>query len=785
MKKARFIFFIFLLVTTLSASLCYSQQFNQYDIDQNWEIGDFELLDAIDSWAVGGLGDFDLLDLIDYWAAGCYQWNILDNRYEAGCASSAPTSSDLIDQAVKDGQIDSETAIIYKAYAMFHDPRLPVEYVEDDPGIVDPDFLWNALFNFDTLLDVTREALAPFLIPPMYSGSWWDIQQSQQNAATVQALAGVPCNPLRERCPLVFGWTYLPGTNINVWYQDRYASTDAALAAIIMNVIEGQAWPRLTSYMGTSPKPDNGPIVAFEGPDTKLDIALVDMGPYGTTFPSFALKNCGNTSTYILINRTADVGPTSIHEFMHSIQFALPVKECLTINYKTLMESTANWAVHYIDSTTTPPWEHQYADDYMNDITKSLLNKEPALRPYGAYLFPLYLTNKEDANLVKQAWSLAASNSQSNVFKNLVDLDTVWPEFAARLWMEPPFEELKNWGSITKKVVTGNDHFQLKLNGNTEDDMVVTPGDLFGLSAYIVRAEFKDNMIRTATFFNGFTYKLSYNTTPSFGDNVVASALTPEERSGAHVHAIVKINGVWETTLRDWTDVPYVQFHRDIEGKTIDEVLIIFTNSSSDVNHKVMYKGLPSHFWMSNIPTAIPWEGSVFFEEIDDGVTETFTVSNITFEPSQAVTSAVSEITALTEPLAVAYKLTSGSATWSISGTDSSGCVSFSGPPITRSLTTGFFPNQLMFYYFIRSGASLHGYGLSGFDNNPPIQWPYTKTCPDSSPDDMVSIGNFFLGVQTANSGSKVSNDGLSISGTGSDTGKSTVTGLWNITATP
>ena len=46
--------------------------FNPYDDDNNCVIGNFELLNAIDDWAIGNLGNFDLLDLIDLWAGGPY-----------------------------------------------------------------------------------------------------------------------------------------------------------------------------------------------------------------------------------------------------------------------------------------------------------------------------------------------------------------------------------------------------------------------------------------------------------------------------------------------------------------------------------------------------------------------------------------------------------------------------------------------------------------------------------------------------------------------------------------
>lgn len=56
---------------------------NPYDVNQDWVIGDFELLDAIDAWASGemagcvGAGcdvDFYMLDLIDLWKAGSYEY---------------------------------------------------------------------------------------------------------------------------------------------------------------------------------------------------------------------------------------------------------------------------------------------------------------------------------------------------------------------------------------------------------------------------------------------------------------------------------------------------------------------------------------------------------------------------------------------------------------------------------------------------------------------------------------------------------------------------------------
>ncbi len=57
---------------------------HEYDTNQDWIIGNFELLDAIDAWAGGGLGNFELLDLIDYWAFGSYCWDTATSSHKAG-----------------------------------------------------------------------------------------------------------------------------------------------------------------------------------------------------------------------------------------------------------------------------------------------------------------------------------------------------------------------------------------------------------------------------------------------------------------------------------------------------------------------------------------------------------------------------------------------------------------------------------------------------------------------------------------------------------------------------
>ena len=63
----------------------------------------------------------------------------------------APSSDQLIDQALAAGQIVTETALIYKVFAAVSDPRLPAAYRGDDRWVLESHAVdqvaaqWNSL----------------------------------------------------------------------------------------------------------------------------------------------------------------------------------------------------------------------------------------------------------------------------------------------------------------------------------------------------------------------------------------------------------------------------------------------------------------------------------------------------------------------------------------------------------------------------------------------------------------------------------------------------------------
>jgi len=83
-----------------------------------------------------------------------------------------PNSLSAIDQALADGEIDEESAILYRVYAAFDDDRLPSEL--DVGGLIDAgSVLRDANERFETLSTPAQEALRPYFVPPIYAESWY------------------------------------------------------------------------------------------------------------------------------------------------------------------------------------------------------------------------------------------------------------------------------------------------------------------------------------------------------------------------------------------------------------------------------------------------------------------------------------------------------------------------------------------------------------------------------------------------------------------------------------
>ena len=93
-------------------------------------------------------------------------------------AARLPSSFTLIDRALTRRDIGEETALIYRVFATFGDERLPQRYRGDDSGLIDSDAVSEATQRFANLSPAARSTLVPFLVPPVYAGSWYDLRMN-------------------------------------------------------------------------------------------------------------------------------------------------------------------------------------------------------------------------------------------------------------------------------------------------------------------------------------------------------------------------------------------------------------------------------------------------------------------------------------------------------------------------------------------------------------------------------------------------------------------------------
>ena len=88
-----------------------------------------------------------------------------------GCGkktSASPKSSvDLIEQDYQDKELDYETSLLYKAYAIYQHPDLPKKYRSNEMTRRGTSIFMEIKRNWDKLSPETRKKLEPFFKNPL------------------------------------------------------------------------------------------------------------------------------------------------------------------------------------------------------------------------------------------------------------------------------------------------------------------------------------------------------------------------------------------------------------------------------------------------------------------------------------------------------------------------------------------------------------------------------------------------------------------------------------------
>ena len=89
----------------------------------------------------------------------------LGGKPEPGPGTRARTSLELISEAVERGELDPDTAVLYRVYAVTDDTKLPARYRGEAPIKDGTLVLRHARSRYESLRPEIREALRPYLFP--------------------------------------------------------------------------------------------------------------------------------------------------------------------------------------------------------------------------------------------------------------------------------------------------------------------------------------------------------------------------------------------------------------------------------------------------------------------------------------------------------------------------------------------------------------------------------------------------------------------------------------------
>jgi hypothetical protein len=633
-------------------------------------------------------------------------------------AFGAPTAFQLIDGAVVKGDIEAETALLYKVYAFFGDSRLPQAYTGAPPGQLDHGIMEDVAERWSTLAPGTQQLLQPFLTPPIYASSW----------------LGGAATAARNLERVSSDWTTIRTANSDIWYRAADAGAESAannLAAEIETI-----WAKETDLMERYPRSDSDRTT--NGGDGNLDIFVLPtfLAPNGhvdgkTQGVAIAYP-FGSESTapaYILIRVSAAATPEGAravlaHEFFHVLAANTSLQQTRG-SYRWLNEATATWMEDYVYPTTINNYEQLYAFNYFFTTYKQSIERASD-DGYGDYLFLFYLARSSSPQVNHLIWNYVSSMSSIQAVQSAIPggFEGSWPQFALDCWNQPSVDKFKQWDNLSNGLV----------------DKIASP--YIELTAGGGSASLPSRSVNP----RAMDYAYVKVTNDAIKRIEIQNQIPVSNSGSPKVQAWIKLaDGT--TRVDDWTQKTRVVFCRDKASDHITDLLILYTNGTgaSDGDAFVWNPGKVIY----DTAGCAGYDGTVHETgHPGTGLTETIDVT-ASFRPTAPNQGTLTEYYAA--QLTIRYYLTGqlGSCTVTMG-------------PITRTLS--FDPSSGQSSLIIDRNVSPPGYYAEG---DWALQGDQTTACPSGTT--TVQSAAAFQWLKIPQGQFTVANDG-SLSGTYSDT---------------
>jgi len=541
------------------------------------------------------------------------------------------------------GQIDADTALVYRVYAQFGDPGLPSEYA-GPPDPTTPSALQEAVVRWASLSGAAQSTLRPFLTPPIYEESWFARQLSGAASATAQASGKVrPLGDFRN-CTIAGYVSQLERrttAHVNIYALplvfDRSVNTLDYLGARVERIYETE-----TSALNRFPKSDSD--LPCNGGDGALDVYIFpSLTTKADAYPSVAGR-CQDVAAYLLVNWNDASFLTSIEPngdasfgarylanalasaFMRAIQLGM-TRGAACSDYLWSDRATAEWARDLVfpDDNFEGRAPLQGEVSYLDYLNKGVGKPIEQSTDGSAYIFFQFVARKYGTGYVKQifdAWTRVGSVAglDSGLQQAGSSMKVVWKEFGNALWNDVSngvFDDLYRW-----------DKYEVGLASKTQKQAVALAGAGRALTD-VVGAGPNHTQIQPRSVLA---------THLSFSDLNVASVLfnnaIVSDADTTRLTVMLKIGGQWRDP-EDWTAPQFAEqfFCRDRSAQRIEEAILLAANYNPDPEAEVNDYVLAAPVTLSTSNVACwRWVGSTRLQDENSSVRTDAQATQLVFE---------------------------------------------------------------------------------------------------------------------------------------------------------
>ncbi|MBU1017927.1 hypothetical protein KKA33_02755 [Patescibacteria group bacterium] len=480
---------------------------------------------------------------------------------------------ETIDRALANKTIDSETALVYKVYAVFGDELLPEEYYTQKPYREGTPLVKEMNHRWDELSAETKALLEPYRKRPEEEGSWMNVRfaDSLSNAETNWLIP----NAYAERKSAYTEFLLSKDEKVKIWYPSVTgmmrntnspdntmvdAPTGKKIAQKIKGFLDGdEIIADFEDLLGGKQLMSDG----TKGGDSKYDIYVAPCGgDWGLTYSEGATPAPG----YIIMNyniglkRDNLLKTTLAHELFHAFQY--------TYGYDDKKdnwwgEATAVWSEDYIYPHVNS--EHGWLKRFLwFPGTQADKETPPSSHHYAAYIMAYFMTENFGDDFMRKSWEYCDGNKCIDGIDKNIDggFKKQWKEFTLWNYNLDPANYYMDMGPFPpiSSLASGDTEAVFAGEGTTEYEIQkINP-----LAADLANVSYElpdDTKVK----------KLTFKDLKKFTDK--------SDKTG--IKAVIYFKD-GKKKVEDWTDLGKRSFCIENKEEDFKNIVLIFSNGATE-----------------------------------------------------------------------------------------------------------------------------------------------------------------------------------------------------------